>query len=487
MNKKKKLFFIVFVCFFIRIPVGYAQQPLEEKLKQHVYTLADDSLMGRKAGSVHAKKAAAYIVAQWEEIGLAPLAGDSYFQPFQFNQYNNLAAFIEGNDPLLKEEYIIIGAHYDHIGGMINNKGETVIYNGADDNASGIAVVIELGRQLKAMQATLGRSIVFLAFDAEELGLFGSNEFMANPPVPIEKIKLMMSIDMVGWYKKSGYVKYSGYGTFSNGKQLLLNETLIPDGLHVIAQNFEKSIFTGTDTKGFAEKGIPTLCVTTGLKSPYHKPEDEAHRIDYEGMVLITEHLTTIVQVLSRDDTFRASGKIASKHKTSNQLFQWGMTANIGSNYHHYTAGALNGKSATAFGIGLNGQLNMKFVAIRPEIYYNYIPARHPQGTINNYAITVPLNVLLKTDASFSSGVAVFAGPYYSYLLKGKQGNAPLDFDTHFNREEVGYQWGLEVWVVNFRLGFTNRNALTNFSRQKNADDAHLRNRAMFLSFGYSF
>jgi len=487
MNDKKILFIVVLVVIFIRAPLGYAQELLEEKLRQHVYTLADDSLVGRKAGTVYAKKAADYIAAQWEEIGLTHLVGDSYRRPFQFNQFCNLAAFVEGNDPVLKEEYIIIGAHYDHIGGMINNKGETVIFNGADDNASGVAVLIEVGRRLKEAQSTLGRSIVLIAFDAEELGLIGSTEFITNPPFPVEKIKLMMSIDMVGWYNKSCYVKYSGYGTINKGKQLLLNETLIPEGLQVIAQNFEKSLFTGTDTKGFAEKGIPTLCVTTGLKSPYHKPEDEAHLIDYEGMTLIAEHITHIVQALSRDDTFRASGKIASKHKSTSQFVQWGITADIGSNYHHYTAGALKGKSAIAYGIGLSGQLNMKFVAIRPEIYYNYISARHPQGAINNHAMTIPLNVMLQTLASSASGFAVYAGPYYSFILNGKQGDAQLDFENHFNREEVGYQWGLEVRVVNFRLGFTNRNALTNFSRLKNSDDAHLRNRALFLTLGYVF
>ena len=482
----KRFFYLVFLLCAFFVPHSPAQVTLVDRLRQHVYTLADDSLVGRNAGSEYAKKAAAYIAAQWEEIGLSPLVGETYFIPFQLNHYCNLAAIIEGNDPLLKDEYLIVGAHYDHIGGYVNPKGEPIIYNGADDNASGVAMITELGRRLLEVQSTLGRSIILIAFDAEELGLFGSNDFAGNPPVPAEKIKLMFSVDMVGWYKASGYVKYYGTSTFFNGKQLLLDETLIPAGLHVKTQNFERSIFTGTDTKGFAEKGIPTLSVTTGSKSPYHKPEDMAHLIDYEGMALITDHLTNVVQALSQDDNFHATGRIASKHKAAHK-FALGISANIGSNYHYYTAGAQNGKPATAIGVGLNGQLNMKFFALRPEVYYDYLPARHPQGTITSHAITVPLNLMLQTPTSSPSGIAVFAGPYYRYRFSGKQGKENIDFDNMYYRDEAGINLGLEMRVVNFRLGFTYRNALTDFSRTKNAEGAHVRNRASYLSLGYLF
>ena len=485
----KQRFYIIilqFVCWVNFLPVVIAQSTLEDRLKQHVYTLAADSLAGRKAGSEYAKKAAAYIAAQWEEIGLTPLTGETYLQPFQLGYFNNLSAIIEGNDPLLKNEYLVIGAHYDHLGGKVNEKGEIVIYNGADDNASGVATVIELGRRLKELQSTLRRSVVLLAFDAEEIGLFGSDEFAGNPPFPVENIKLMMSIDMVGWYKTSGYVRYSGAATFINGKNLLLDETLNPAGLHVKIQNFERSLFTATDTKGFAEKGIPTLSVTTGDKSPYHKPEDMAHLIDYEGMALITQHLTNVVQALSRDDDFHASGKIAPIHKTSNK-FTFGISANTGSNYHHYTKGALNGKSSIAFGVGLNGQLNMKFFAVRPEVYYDCITAQHPQGKITTYAITVPFNLLLQTSSSSAGGAALFAGPYYRYKMSGKQGKTPLDFDNLFYRNEGGFNIGLEIWVTRFRLGFVSRTALTNFSQTRNVDDAPVRNRTSYLILGYIF
>jgi len=462
-----------------------AQTTLEERLRQHVYTLAADSLMGRKAGSQHAKIAADYISSQWKEIGIAPLSGESYFLPFRQNQYHNLAGIIEGNDPFLKDEYIVIGAHYDHLGVKTDN-GEDVIYNGADDNASGVAAVIELGRNLKALQSSLRRSVILVAFDAEEIGLYGSNDFSDNPPFPVENIKLMMSIDMVGWYKARGYIEYCGTGTIKNGKQLLHDQLLIPDGLQVKTQKFERSLFTGTDTHGFASKGIPTFAVTTGTKSPYHKPEDMAHLIDYEGMALITEHLTNVIMAVSQEDSFKASGKIASKHQTDKK-FIFGISANYGSNYHHYTAGALDGKSKTSAGVGLNGQLNMKFLAIRPEVYYEYVGAHHPKGDMVTHGVTVPLNIVLQTPSSMWQVMAVFAGPYYNYKFAGTQGGTQLDFKNVFNREEIGLNWGVEIKLAWLRLGYTHRIAFTDFSQTKNIDNAHIRNRASYFTLGFAF
>ena len=468
------------------ISVAFGQITVEERLKQHVYTLASDSLMGRKAGSEYAKKAADYIVSQWEEAGLTPLEGDSYFRPITPAPYQNIVAVIEGNDALLRDRYIIVGAHYDHLGAKVNAKGETVIYNGADDNASGVAILIELGRRLQSVQSTLRRSVILIAFDAEEIGLFGSDDFAANPPFPLENIDLMISVDMVGWYGKSGYVKYSGSGTIKNGKELLLDKALVPDGLHVKSQNFEKSVFTATDTRGFAVKGVPTLSVTTGFKSPYHKPADMAHLIDYQGMSIITEHLVNVVQSISQDDSYEASGKIASKHK-SNQKFIFGISANIGSNYHFYTRGSLDGKPASAYSFGLNGQLNMNHFALRPEVYYDYILAEHPQGTIETHGFTVPLHLMLQSNPSGVGVLAIFAGPYYSYKFSGKQGKKSLDFENIFRREEAGISFGAEMRVSNICLGVTYRNGLTNFSRAKNADNAHIRNRATFAHLGFLF
>ena len=113
----------------------------------------------------------------------------------------------------MKNEYIVIGAHYDHLG---VKKGE--IYNGADDNASGVATLIELGKALKKNQSNLKRSVMLVAFDAEEIGLVGSKHFINHTSATDMDIKLMFSIDMVGWYKASGAVNYAGTGTIKTAK-----------------------------------------------------------------------------------------------------------------------------------------------------------------------------------------------------------------------------------------------------------------------------
>ena len=482
MKKIKVTLLIVLlsVCFSI-----LSQNIVTDKLRTHVYTLAADSLMGRKAGSIYARKAADYIVAQWEEIGISPLRGGSYFMPFIEDQYNNLVGIIEGNHPDLKDEYIIVGAHYDHLGAQYNNKGEKLIFNGADDNASGTAVLIELGRKLKAMQPQLARSVILIAFDAEEIGLYGSNEFVKNPPIPLESMILMFSLDMVGWYKESGYLLYSGSRTISNGKKLLMDNNLIPAGLNVRTQGFEKHPFGATDTYGFAAKSIPTLAVTTGLKSPYHQPTDVAEMIDYDGMTLITEHLANIVHAVSTSEEYVASGKISSKHRMP--LISFGISANLGSNFHYYTAGALDGKSAFSYGFGMSATLNKGIFGFRPEVFYDFINAHHPDGKMNLNGITVPVNFLLQSTSSFPAGVAFFAGPYYGYKFYGKQNKKEIDFENIYNREEIGINLGFELRLTNIYLGVNTRNPFTNFTQTKNSDKAYIRNRSAFFTISYIF
>jgi len=283
------------VLFLLTISIALsvnAQSTLKERLEQHVYTLASDSLKGRKAGTDHGRMAADYIAAQFEEIGIKPFLASGFLQIFDW-KFQNVVGIIPGNDSILKHEYIIVGAHYDHLG--VRN-GE--IYNGADDNASGVAVLIELARELKREQLNLKRSIILVAFDAEEIGLLGSYNFSNLPNISKNNVKLMISIDMVGWYEKSGKVKYQGTGTIKTGKKLILNDEYTPKELNVVAKKFE--VIPATDSYPFRKKGIPTLWVTTGIVSPYHKPQDDAHLIDYNGMALITENLKNVI--LNYDD-----------------------------------------------------------------------------------------------------------------------------------------------------------------------------------------
>ena len=173
-----------------------------EQLKEHVYILASDSLLGRGFGTPQGLKAAHYIAAEFEQAGIEALDGH-YLHPFMHRSGilnipgNNVIGVVRGNDPELKNEYIVLGAHYDHLGWKIVD-GDTVVYNGADDNATGSSSIIEIGRNLVERKAELGRSIILVAFDGEESGLIGSNHFLSDSMVAPHQVKLMFSLDMVG-------------------------------------------------------------------------------------------------------------------------------------------------------------------------------------------------------------------------------------------------------------------------------------------------
>ena len=453
----------------------------KERLEQHVYTLASDTLRGRKAGSQYARMAADYIAKQWEEIGIEPYYGNSYMQSFKKGKFQNVVGIIRGSDPVLKNEYIVVGAHYDHLGVRFWK-----IYSGADDNASGVAAMIEAGRELKRNEANLKRSVILIAFDAEERGLVGSSHFIYNWEEPKENIKLVISPDMVGWYRASGMVEYAGSGTMKNGHEMIVNQQQVHSGLNVVIKEFEKNILTGTDTQPFGLKKIPTLYVNTGFKSPYHKPRDKAHLIDYDGLTLITGHLKNIVETASRDTDLEPTGKISKKHKPR-QRIGYGVSANFGSSIHFYTAGESGEKTAFSFGAGLMSQVNFGCFAIRPELQYDFIQAHHPAGKIATNNITVPLSLVFQTPEKSFWGFDLFAGGYYSYRFSGKQGSENLDFANSYHRNECGITFGVGFNLKPFKFGSTRRIALTDFSQKPNADNAHLRNWTNYFTIMYMF
>lgn len=326
-------------------------QTRQERLTRHVYFFAADSLQGRGAGTVSAHKAADYIAGEFESMGLKPFYED-WFLPFAApgtDAYRDVVAVLEGNDPLLKDQYIVVGAHYDHLG-IRDGK----VYNGADDNASGTAAVIELARALCSVRNELKRTVVIAAFDAEEIGLYGSTA-LAKQMLEKDKldVRLMMSVDMVGWYKASGNLTLEGVSTIKNGRNVVQSGKL---NLKLV--NFEKSILTATDTEGFAERGVPTLAVTTGLKSPYHKPEDDAELIDYEGLDRVTDYLTDLTFELASDPGFAPSGRVARKHRDGLPIFEVGLSLGAGSSHFVFPDAAFIGKNGFSYGAGLSAQLN---------------------------------------------------------------------------------------------------------------------------------
>ena len=413
----KNLPICLLAAFMASAAFSYSQTR-QDRLTEHVYYFASDSLHGRAAGSEDAAKAAAYIVDEFESIGLKPLY-DDWYMPFTTNgaNYKNVVAVIEGNDPALKDQYIVLGAHYDHLG---IKKGE--IYNGADDNASGTAAVIEIARALYPQRESLKRSVVIAAFDAEELGLYGSTA-LAHRMIDKDSldVRLMMSIDMVGWYKATGQLSMMGVATIRNGKKVLES-----DKINLKFTRFEWSPVTATDTEGFAKRHVPTLAVSTGLKSPYHKPEDDADLIDYEGLDKVTDYLTDLTLSVASDEGLSASGRVARKHENRMPAFEVGLSLASGNTRFRFPDASFIGKKGYTYGAGLSAQLSLgssRRVGLRTEPTFLKTSAFYPDETgiyssslkYKGSEILVPAQLVMqRQDGAFYYGV----GGYYDRRLK---------------------------------------------------------------------
>jgi hypothetical protein len=253
-----------------------------EELTTHVDTLADDTFEGREAGSRGGRAAGNYLMKALEDQGLKP-AGDSgtYFQSFNGTS-RNVLGLVEGSDPELKNQIIQIGAHYDHVGyGRPTNSFGPYgyIHNGADDNASGVAGLLEIIGAVKRLDPPPRRSILFCFWDSEENGLIGSRYWLGRPTIPLERILFSINIDMIG-RMKDGKLEVSGTRT-APGLRRLVSEAN-PDGLATI--DFTWKMKADSDHWPFYERRIPVVMFHTGLHNDYHRPSDDAHLINHEGL-----------------------------------------------------------------------------------------------------------------------------------------------------------------------------------------------------------
>lgn len=231
----------------------------------------------------------------------------------------NIVAMVEGSDPILKNEYIIIGAHYDHLGlggpGSGSRRPDTIdVHNGADDNASGAAAILELIEKIQANASDFKRSIIFVAFGAEEMGLLGSKYFTENPPVALEKIKFMINLDMVGRLNpEDKTISIGGTGTAVGLPELIntvlanyeLKATLSPEG------------FGPSDHASFYAKDIPVMFLFTGIHDDYHTPVDDWDKINYSGEKLISDFTYSIIESIANLDSSLVYQEAGPKERSS--------------------------------------------------------------------------------------------------------------------------------------------------------------------------
>ena len=224
----------------------------------------------------------------------------------------NILAVLPGRPDA--KETIVLGAHYDHLGyGGANSAapGETTVHHGADDNASGTAMLVEVARRLAAEAAAKGpypRTILFVSFSGEERGLLGSAHYTANAAVPLAETIAMVNLDMVGRLDGNKVIVH-GTGT-GTGLDALVDRLV---GTHAFEVAKEPGGFGPSDHSSFYARKIPVLHLFTGSHSDYHRPTDTAEKINYDGMVRITALVTDIVRELATAPERPAYIEVASK------------------------------------------------------------------------------------------------------------------------------------------------------------------------------
>ena len=204
---------------------------------------------------------------------------------FEKETATNVVGFIEGSDPILNKEYIIIGAHYDHLGygGHMSgslNPDSMQIHNGADDNASGIAGILELSHKLMTNKKLLGRSIIAICFDAEEKGLLGSKFYTQTPTKDLEQTAIMINMDMIGRLNEKP-ITVGGVGSAKTLSETI--EVVQKNHTLKIDKNISGMDFGRSDHASFYREDIPVLFFFTGAHQDYHKPSDDWDKIDYQG------------------------------------------------------------------------------------------------------------------------------------------------------------------------------------------------------------
>jgi len=296
----------------------------ENKIKDDVTFLADDKLEGRQTGTEGEKAAAKYLVKRFKDLGLEPKGTDGYLQAFNFTPKTsphdevkftsvaedssivgtNVIGFIDNK----ADQTIVIGAHYDHLGyggdGSLFREKEKAIHNGADDNASGVALMLNLASKLRHTNTT--NNYMFLAFSGEEIGLLGSNYFVKNSTIPTEKINYMINMDMVGRMNADSTLAVYGVGTSPRFKQVLTAS----NNSFKLVEN--ESGVGPSDHTSFYLGDMPVLHFFTGQHEDYHKPGDDSEKLNYDGMNLISDYIFDVISDLDNN------GKLAFR-KTKNE------------------------------------------------------------------------------------------------------------------------------------------------------------------------
>jgi hypothetical protein len=324
---------------------AWSQKIDEKKIRTHIKTLADDAMQGRLTGSEGERMAFEYIEKQFKSLSLQPKGESATYQqefPFKAGMHgtgtegnaHNVIGYLDNQ----ADKTIIIGAHYDHLGLAENGssldanpKGK--IHNGADDNASGVAGVIELARYFSTNKVKEKANFLFICFSGEELGLFGSKYFTEHPTIELSNVTYMINMDMIGRLNPTTKsVSISGSGTSP------LWEPTIQSMNTKLSIKTDSSGIGPSDHSSFYLKDIPVLHFFTGSHSDYHKPSDDWDKINYAGE---KEVLELIIAVIEKLDTEPKLAFLTTKNKSMSSARSFKVTLGVMPSYTSDAAGLL--------------------------------------------------------------------------------------------------------------------------------------------------
>jgi hypothetical protein len=345
---------VILVGFSAAMVLGASSTPSAQEpgttpadVRRILSALADDSMEGRASGSRGGQRAARYIGAEMKKIGLEPLGDSGFFQrvplamdsvrrmqtirdpkdstrrirvpvdgplraalavhqsfadldsvpPARRRPAVNVVGVIRGSDPALKNEYVLVDAHYDHLGIGRPVNGDS-IYNGADDDASGVTAVLEIARQLKQGPRPK-RTVVFAATMGEEVGLLGTNWFIAHPPIPLDQMSANLEIEMIG--RPDSLAGGVGRAWLTGYARSTMGDMLASNGIPIVAdKRLDQQFFERSDNIAFARRGIPAHTLSTyNMHSDYHQPSDDISLVDFVHMAGVINAGARAVRLLT--------------------------------------------------------------------------------------------------------------------------------------------------------------------------------------------
>lgn len=316
----KLLFFSITIVLLTSFALKQGKHAVSpEDLKNWISFLSSDAMKGRANGSPEMKTAADWISGKFSEEGLKPPAGwKDYIQNYNFSSRQrqiserNVVGVLEGTDPELKNQYIIVSAHFDHIGIRRGTDPDTIC-NGADDNGAGTCTLIGIARTIRLLKLKPGRTVIFAAFSGEESGMRGSRYFASNPPVSLKDVMADINFEMIGHSEELGKGRYYMTGCKNSNLDDIIRGFDSKSGIVLVDTiKSAEELFYASDNIAFSRLsskdgiavGIPSGTFATSTMAPWiHTVKDEAAYFDFDNYANLVDYFSRMLVWLSRDKT----------------------------------------------------------------------------------------------------------------------------------------------------------------------------------------